>query len=85
MTTVEDQHGAKTTYSYNSVNQKTYECFKISEDIERVIRYAYDAAGNMIEKSEGIEERFLKPNGKQRKTGQVHNISTIQTETAYIW
>ena len=67
MTTVEDQHGAKTTYSYNSVNQKTYECFKISEDIERVIRYAYDAAGNMIEKSEGIEERFLKPNGKQRK------------------
>lgn len=68
---VEDQHGAKTTYRYNSLNQKVYESFRVSEDVERVIRYAYDAAGNMTEKREGIEERFLKPDGKQHKVWAV--------------
>ncbi|MDE6622461.1 MAG: sugar-binding protein, partial [Lachnospiraceae bacterium] len=65
LTAVEDQHGAKTMYRYNSQNQKVYESFRISEDVERIIHYAYDAAGNMVEKCEGTEERFRKPGGKR--------------------
>ena len=67
LTAVEDRHGAKAVYRYNSRNQKVYESFRISGDVERVIRYAYDAAGNMVEKCEGTEERFLKPGGKRRR------------------
>ncbi len=34
--------------------------------MNRVIRYEYDALGNLTAKREGIEERFLKPDGKKR-------------------
>lgn len=64
---VEDMHGAKAVYQYNSMNQKVYESFRISGDVEQVVRYQYDAAGNLTEKREGIEERFLKPGGKKRR------------------
>ncbi len=47
-------------YRCNSLNQKVYESFRISEDVERVIRYAHDVAGNMTEMREGIEKRFLR-------------------------
>ena len=63
---MEDRYGAKAAYRYNSRNQKTYESFRISDDVDRVIRYEYDAAGNLTEKKERIEERFLKPDGKDR-------------------
>ncbi len=63
---VEDSHGAKAEYRYNSMNRRIYESFRINSDVNRVIRYAYDAMGNLKERQEGIEERFLKPEGKKR-------------------
>lgn len=63
---VEDSHGAKAEYRYNSLGRRTYESFRINDDVSRVIRYEYDALGNLKERLEGIEERFLKPDGKKR-------------------
>ena len=74
LTSVNDQGGAKAIYSYDCLNHKTSERFRISPEVERIIRYKYDAAGNLIEKSEGIEERFLKPGGKR---------STVWAATRY--
>lgn len=71
LTCVEDMHGAKAVYQYNSMNQKVYESFRISGDVEQVVRYHYDAAGNLTEKREGIEECFLKPGGKKRRVWAV--------------
>lgn len=66
MTCVKDRHGAKAIYQYDCLNHKTYESFQISKDVVRIISYVYDAAGNQIERREGIEERFLKPGGRQK-------------------
>ena len=66
LVSVEDSHGARAEYRYNSLGRKTYESFRISGDVNRVVRYEYDALGNLTEKQEGIEERFLKPGGKKR-------------------
>ncbi len=74
LTSVNDQGGAKAIYSYDCLNHKTSERFRISPEVERIVRYKYDAAGNLIEKSEGIEERFLKPGGKR---------STVWAATRY--
>ena len=66
LVSVEDSHGARAEYRYNSLGRRTYESFRISGDVNRVIRYEYDALGNLTEKQEGIEERFQKPGGKKR-------------------
>ena len=66
LVSVEDLHGAKAAYRYNGLNQKIYESFRISADVNRVIQYEYDALGNLTARKERIEERFLKPNGKER-------------------
>ncbi len=71
LTMVEDPQGSRAEYRYNSLNQKTYESFRISEHVERVIRYEYDAVGNLIRRSEGIEERFRKPGGSSRMVWSV--------------
>ncbi len=71
LTMVEDPSGARAEYRYNSLNQKTYESFRISEHVERVIRYEYDAVGNLIRRSEGIEERFRKPGSSSRMVWSV--------------
>ncbi len=63
---VEDSHGAKAEYQYNSMNRRIYDSFRINSDVNRVIHYKYDALGNLTERREGIEERFLKPEGKKR-------------------
>ncbi len=64
---VSDGSGARAAYHYDSQGNRTEETFKISDEVEQVIHYQYDAVGNLIEKKEGIEERFLKPSGQKRK------------------
>lgn len=66
LTTVKDRYGAKAAFRYNSRNQKIYESFRISRDVKKVIRYEYDAAGNLAERREGVEERFLKAGGSRK-------------------
>ena len=66
LVSVEDSHGARAEYRYNSLGRRTYESFRISGDVNRVIRYEHDALGNLTEKQEGIEERFQKSGGKKR-------------------
>ena len=63
LTSVKDAYGAKASYRYNCLNQKVYESFWLSKDVKKTVCYEYDAAGNMTEKREGIEERFLKHRG----------------------
>ena len=63
---VKDRYGAKVSYRYNCLNQRTYESFRISNDVKKVTVYEYDAAGNLIEKRERLEERFLKARGTEK-------------------
>lgn len=63
---IKDKYGAKATFQYDGLNRKVYERFLISADVEKSICYEYDAAGRLIEKREGIEERFVKPNGTEK-------------------
>lgn len=65
LVSVSDRTGAKAAYTYDCLGQKTGERFRISPDVERIVRYCYDPAGNLTEKAEGIEERFLKPGGRR--------------------
>ncbi|WP_034328740.1 sugar-binding protein, partial [Alkaliphilus transvaalensis] len=51
---VKDKFGAKTEYKYNSLNQKTYESFRINQDTNKTIHYKYDETGALIEKKEEI-------------------------------
>ena len=83
LTMVEDPSGARAEYRYNSLNQKTYESFRISEHVERVIRYEYDAVGNLIRRSEGIEERFRKPAAAPAWSGPSPGMSMILPATVY--
>ena len=62
---ISDGCGARAVYHYDSQGNKTEETFKISDEVERLIRYHYDAIGNLKEKRGGIEERFLKPDGQK--------------------
>ncbi len=64
LTQVKDTQGAEITYTYDCLNQKTSEKIRISQEVERNICYVYDAVGNLMEQREAIEERFLKPEGK---------------------
>ncbi|WP_308167969.1 DUF6531 domain-containing protein [Clostridium estertheticum] len=58
---VKDKYGAKARYKYDSINNKTYESFKINDTTEKIIHYNYDKAGNLIEKKEEIDGRFVSP------------------------
>ncbi len=64
LTQVKDTQGAEITYTYDCLNQKTSEKIRISQEVERNICYVYDVVGNLMEQREAIEERFLKPKGK---------------------
>ncbi len=71
LTQVKDTQGAEITYTYDCLNQKTSEKIRISQKVERNICYVYDAVGNLIEQREAIEERFLKPEGKNHTIWEV--------------
>lgn len=58
---VKDGHGAKVMYRYNCLNQKVYESFKVNENVTQTIYYRYDQAGQLIEKKEELDQRFLAP------------------------
>ncbi|MCB2343289.1 AHH domain-containing protein [Clostridium estertheticum] len=63
---VKDKHGAKARYKYDSLNNKTYESFKINDTTEKIVHYIYDKAGNLIEKKEEIDGKFISPENKDK-------------------
>ncbi|OFS25005.1 DUF6531 domain-containing protein, partial [Clostridium sp. HMSC19A10] len=58
---VSDKYGSKARYRYDCLNHKTYESFKINDDTTKVIHYKYDKVGNLVEKKEEINGRFVAP------------------------
>ncbi|WP_259473532.1 RHS repeat domain-containing protein [Clostridium estertheticum] len=63
---VKDKYGAKARYKYDSLNNKTYESFKINDTTEKIVHYIYDKAGNLVEKKEEIDGKFISPENKDK-------------------
>ncbi|MBU3218386.1 RHS repeat-associated core domain-containing protein, partial [Clostridium estertheticum] len=63
---VKDKYGAKARYKYDSLNNKIYESFKINDTTEKIVHYIYDKAGNLIEKKEEIDGKFISPENKDK-------------------
>ncbi|MEW8956325.1 DUF6531 domain-containing protein, partial [Clostridium sp.] len=84
---VKDKYGAKTRYKYDCLNNKIYESFKINDTTEKIIHYIYDKAGNLIEKKEEIDGKFISKDNEGKtvwavtkynydKNGNITNIIT---------
>ncbi|NFL87633.1 RHS repeat-associated core domain-containing protein [Clostridium botulinum] len=61
---VKDKCGAKARYKYDCLNNKIYESFKINDTTNKIIHYVYDKVGNLIEKKEEIDGKFISSKNK---------------------
>ncbi|MHC1686048.1 MAG: RHS repeat-associated core domain-containing protein [Clostridiaceae bacterium] len=68
---VKDKYGAKARYKYDCLNNKVLETFKINDTTEKRIHYIYDKVGNLIEKKEEIDGRFVSPETKGKNVWSI--------------
>ena len=91
LTDVKDKYGAKTRYKYDCLNNKIYESFKINDATTKIIHYNYDKVGNLIEKKEEIDGKFVSPETKGKNIWAITkyeydkngNITKIITPKGY--
>ena len=58
---VSDKYGAKAKYRYDCLNHKIFESFKINDDTTKAVHYIYDKVGNLVERKEEINGKFISP------------------------
>ncbi|SDP16473.1 RHS repeat-associated core domain-containing protein [Clostridium gasigenes] len=88
---VKDKYGAKSLYKYDCLNNKIYESFKINGTTNKIIHYNYDKVGNLIEKKEEINGKFVAPETKGKNVWAITsyeydkngNITKIITPKGY--
>ncbi len=61
---VKEKCGAKARYKYDCLNHKIYESFKINDTTNKIIHYIYDKVGNLVEKKEEIDGKFISSKNK---------------------
>ena len=68
---VSDKYGAKAKYRYDCLNHKTFESFKINDDTTKAVHYIYDKVGNLIERKEEINGRFISKKDEGRNVWSI--------------
>ncbi len=65
---VSDGCGARAAYHYDSQEIRRKKPFKISDEVDRVIHYHYDAVGNLTEKKGGDRRAVFKARWTETKS-----------------
>jgi RHS repeat-associated protein len=85
---VEDSLGAAAEYTYDCLNKRLTEKYRINEEKARLICYSYDAAGRLVERMESVDltdmgedfhayrkKEFLRKKFERDKNGNIVKIS----------
>jgi len=76
---VTDSLGAEVRYTYNSIGKRTSETRKISGEETQYIKYAYDAAGRLLERAEKSTIRNATASGGRRPATPTMPIAVRKT------
>ncbi|WP_339278457.1 RHS repeat-associated core domain-containing protein [Paenibacillus sp. FSL W8-0426] len=87
---ITDDTGADIRYTYDCLNQRTSERYKLNEGKERHIRYEYDKAGRLVRQLDVIDGEDLRDEGRKTVTAETRyrydrngNITYIRSPEGY--